>query len=130
MLNDDEMKACYFSRQKTRYARHLATSILNGDLSIEGLSILKNDEIRKELKKINGVGDWTVDVYLMMVLHRNDCFPIGDIALMKSVKEVNQLLPNTTKDEILSLSEKWKPYRRIAAFIFWHSYILKRNIKI
>ena len=81
------------------------------------------------MKKVKGIGDWTVDVFLMMVLHRNDCFATGDIALMKSIKEVNALSPLTPKEKILSIIESWKPYRTIAAFMLWHAYIKKRNLK-
>ncbi|HEY6976170.1 MAG TPA: DNA-3-methyladenine glycosylase 2 family protein [Chitinophagaceae bacterium] len=129
LLTDDEMKSCYFSRQKIKYARHLADAIVNGELNIEQLNNLPDDLVRTELKKIKGIGDWTVDVYLMMVLHRCDCFAGGDIALMKSIKEVKGLPPLTSKEEILIITETWKPYRTIAAFILWHAYIKKRNLK-
>lgn len=128
-LSDEEMKACYFSRQKMRYARHLSETILNGDLNIDVLQTLPDDAIRTELKKVKGIGDWTVDVFLMMVLHRNDCFATGDIALMKSIKEVKGLSPLTSKEEILSIAENWKPYRTVGAFLLWHAYIKKRNLK-
>jgi DNA-3-methyladenine glycosylase II len=128
-LSDEEMKNCYFSRQKIKYARHLADEIVNGKLNIEQLNNLPDGLVRTELKKVKGIGDWTVDVYLMMVLHRRDCFAAGDIALMKSIKEVKGLPPLTSKEEILSLVEKWRPYRTIAAFMLWHAYIKKRNLK-
>jgi DNA-3-methyladenine glycosylase II len=128
-LSDEEMKACYFSKQKMKYARYLAEMILNGELNIDELHKLEDDAIRNELKKVKGIGDWTVDVFLMMVLHRNDCFATGDIALMKSMKEVKGLSPHTLKEEIISIIEMWKPYRTIAAFMLWHAYIKKRNLK-
>ena len=128
-LSDEEMKACYFSRQKMKYARHLAEVILNHALNIDALQNLPDDVIRTELKKVKGIGDWTVDVFLMMVLHRNDCFATGDIALIKSIKEVKGLSPLTSKEEILSIAENWKPYRTIAAFMLWHAYIKKRKLK-
>jgi len=130
LLSDEEMKACYFSRQKIKYAKHLASSMVNGELSIGGLHLLTDEQIRTELKKINGIGDWTVDVYLMMVLHRCDCFPAGDVALMKSLKEIKGLSLQTSKEKILVIAGKWKPYRTVAAFLLWHAYIKKRNMKL
>lgn len=130
LLTDEEMKACYFSRQKITYAKHLALSIVNGQFSIEKLSVLEDEELQTEMKKIKGIGDWTVDVFMMMALHRCDCFPTGDIALIKSAKEVKALDMQTNKEEILLLAEKWKPYRTIAAFILWHAYIKKKNLKL
>ncbi|MBS1667173.1 MAG: DNA-3-methyladenine glycosylase 2 family protein [Bacteroidetes bacterium] len=128
-LTDAEMKACYFSRQKIVYARALALSIENGELSIESLKKLADEEIRLELKKIKGIGDWTVDVFLLMVLQRTDIFPTGDLAMMNSLKKHKQLAPTTSKEAILVISEKWKPYRSIASMIFWHAYIIERNIQ-
>jgi DNA-3-methyladenine glycosylase II len=65
----------------------------------------------------------------MMVLHRNDCFAGGDTALVKSIKEVKDLPALTSKQEILSITETWKPFRTVAAFLLWHAYIKKRNLK-
>jgi DNA-3-methyladenine glycosylase II len=128
-LSDEELKACYFSRQKTVYARCLATAIVNGELSIKKLQSLSNDEIRETLTKIKGIGNWTVDVFLMMVLHRTDLFPTGDIALMNSVRFVKSLEAHSTREEILALAEAWRPNRTVAAFLFWHAYIKRKNIK-
>ena len=86
--------------------------------------------MRHELKKIKGIGDWTVDVYLMHAMQRTDLFPLGDIALVNSLKEVKQLHPQITKEEMLSIAEPWRPYRTIAAMILWHAYIQKRGIKL
>jgi DNA-3-methyladenine glycosylase II len=47
---------------------------------------LSNEEIRRELTAVKGIGHWTTDVYLMMVLHRCDLFPLGDIALINSTE--------------------------------------------
>lgn len=129
-LTDAEMKACYFSRQKIIYARHLASSMMNGELSIKKITILHDDEIRNELKKIKGIGDWTVDVFLLMALQRADIFPVGDLAMMNSLKKSKQLPHHITKEEILKLSESWKPHRSIASMIFWHAYIEERKIKV
>jgi DNA-3-methyladenine glycosylase II len=128
LLTDEELKACYFSRQKIIYARHLATAIVNNGFSIEKIVALDDNNLRTEMKKLKGIGDWTVDVFMMMALHRCDCFPTGDIALMKSIKEVKRLEMQTSKEAILLLADKWKPYRTIAAFMLWHAYIKKRNI--
>lgn len=125
-LSDEELKDCYFSRQKTVYARHLATAVINKKLNLTELALMPDKEVRTTLKQIKGIGDWTVDVYLMMVLQRCDLFPHGDIALMNSVRETHGFSKHT-KEEIILHAAKWKPYRTIAAFIFWHSYLCKRK---
>jgi len=126
----EELKACYFSRQKIIYARHLASALVDGMLNMEALEIMPDDEIRAALKKVKGIGDWTVDVYLMMVLHRTDLFPPGDIALMTSIKELKNLPKDIPREVLLSIAEQWKPYRTIAAYLVWHAYLEKRKPKV
>jgi len=129
-LTDVELRACYFSRQKIIYARHLAESIVNGELSIRKIVSASNDEIRSELTKIKGIGNWTVDIFLLMGLQRSDIFPIGDLAVINSLKKRKALPPDISKEEILLLTERWKPHQSIAAMILWHAYIKERNIRI
>jgi len=129
-LSDAELRACYFSRQKIVYARALATAVKEKMINLKKLSLADEDAVRTELKKIKGIGDWTVDVYLMHALQRSDLFPLGDIALVNSLKEVKQLSHLTTKNEMLAIAEAWRPYRTIASMILWHAYIQKRGIKL
>ncbi len=129
-LTDTELRACYFSRQKTIYARELARAIQTKQLNLKKISSAHEDEVRYELKKIKGIGDWTVDVFLMHALQRTDLFPLGDIALVNSLKETKQLHPHISREDLLAIAEPWRPYRTIAAMILWHSYIQKRGIKL
>lgn len=129
-MSDEEMRACYFSRQKIVYTRELARAILNKQINLRKLNNGTDEEIRATLKQIKGIGDWTVDVYLMHALQRCDLFPLGDIALVNSMKDTLQLDPGITKDEMLAIAESWRPYRTIAAMILWHRYIQRRGIKL
>ena len=128
-LSDEELKSCYFSRQKTIYARCLAKAIVSKQLNLKKLSGYQDEEIRQQLRKIKGIGDWTVDVYLLFALRRTDVFPLGDLAMINAFKEVKQLPKETSQEQLLRLSEPWRPYRSIAAMLFWHYYIEKRGIK-
>lgn len=129
-LTDEELRACYFSRQKIVYARELAKAIQLKQINIKQLSLLPDEEVRTELIKLKGIGHWTIDVYLMHSLQRTDLFPLGDIALVNSLKETKGLPKDTSKEEMLKIAEPWRPYRTIASMILWHSYIKKRNIKL
>lgn len=129
-LTDEEMRSCYFTRQKTGYARGLAEAVQSKKINLKKLSSLPDEEVRNELIKLKGIGHWTVDVYLMHALQRTDLFPLGDIALVNSLKEVKQLHPHISKEEMLEIAAPWRPYRTIAAMILWHAYIKKRNIKL
>lgn len=129
-LSDTELRACYFSRQKIIYARELANAVQIKQIVLKRFKNAHEDEIRHQLKKIKGIGDWTVDVYLMHALQRTDLFPLGDIALVNSLKEVKVLPKDISNEEMLKIAEPWRPYRTIAAMILWHAYIKKRNIKL
>ena len=126
-LSNEELKNCYFSRQKILYVQHLANVILAGQLDLVSLAEKDNDTVRSELTKIKGIGNWSVDVFLMMVLQRADLFPLNDIALIKSVRETKHLSKEIPKETIADIAAKWKPYQTIAAFILWHGYLKKRN---
>jgi DNA-3-methyladenine glycosylase II len=127
-LSDADLKACYFSRQKIVYARCLAEAVIDKKISIKKLATLPDEEVRRQLTSIKGIGNWTTDVFLMMVLHRTDLFPAGDIALMNSVRHIKELPADSSTDTILLLAETWRPFRTVAAFLCWHAYIRRKNI--
>jgi DNA-3-methyladenine glycosylase II len=128
-LSDAELRACYVSRQKTVYTRCVAEAIRDKQLSIKKLEQFDDESVRATLTCIKGIGHWTADVFLMMVLHRTDLFPSGDIALMNSAKYVKQLPPHTSKEKVLAIAESWRPHRTIAAYLLWHAYIKRKNIR-
>ena len=130
LLSDEELRACYFSRQKMVYARELANAIQLKKINLKRLSFLQDEEIRTEMIQLKGIGHWTIDVYLMFALQRTDLFPLGDIAMVNSLKEVKQLPKEISREEMLKIAEPWRPYRTVAAMILWHAYIKKRGIKL
>ena len=128
-LDDAQLKAIGFSRQKTRYGRELAHAIMSGTLDIDGLAELPDEAVRKELIKIKGIGVWTANVYLLMILLRPDVWPTGDRALAVGVKEVLGLDAVPTYPELDAIAERWAPYRSVAARVIWHNYLDLRGSK-
>ena len=128
-LSDQELRDCYLSRQKIVYTRELANAIITKKISLKNFETLPDDVVRNDLKALKGIGDWTVDIYLLHALRRLDVFPVGDLALVNSIKIVTQL-PLHAKQDLIDLSNKWKPCRSIATMLFWHYYIKKKNINI
>ncbi len=129
-MSDADFRDCSFSRQKILYARELAEAVKARRLRLRSLSEAPDEEVRAELKKIKGIGDWTVDVYLMHALQRPDLFPMGDVALVNSLREAKGLERGATREEMLAIAEAWRPYRSVAAMMLWHAYIQKRGIRI
>ena len=128
-LDDDTLRSCYFSRQKITYTRILAQNLVDGTIDLRAVYLLPDDEVRKQLKSLKGIGDWTVDIYLIHALQRADIFPIGDLALLNGIRMAKEW-PLASKEELLKLSFQWQPYRSMATMIFWHYYIKKKNIRL
>jgi len=127
MLNDEEMRACYISRQKMVYLRHLAEALTSGRLNLAELEDMEDEAIRAKLTALKGIGRWTTDVYLMFVLQHADVFPTGDLAAMNALKRLKNLPANTPKEELIAIAEPWRPYRTIATMLLWHLYLSKRD---
>jgi len=123
LLTDEEMRACYCSRQKTSYIKYLAEALLSGQLSLTELEHLPNDAIRAKLITLKGIGNWTIDVYLMFVLQRADIFPSGDLAAVNALKQVKGLSSDISKEKIIILATQWRPYRTVATMLLWHYYL-------
>jgi len=123
-LSDKEMRDCQISWQKTKYLRELSNAIINKNLIFDDLQKLSVDDVRKKLTSIKGIGNWTADIYLMFCLQSKDIFPLGDIALINTIKELTKV---KTHSGIVRLTQKWKPYRSLAAYFLWFYYLKKRN---
>lgn len=122
-LDGEKLKQIGFSRQKTRYCRNLAEAITEGFLMLEDLDRMDDDATRAELLKITGIGRWTADIYLLMALRRPDVWPVGDLALTIAVQRVKRLGSRPSSAELEVLSQTWKPWRAVAARVFWHHYL-------
>ncbi|MEK6286895.1 MAG: DNA-3-methyladenine glycosylase 2 family protein [Acidobacteriota bacterium] len=122
-LDDVALKAIGFSRQKTSYGRYLAQAIVEGLLDLDALRSMDDASVRSELIKIKGIGRWTADIYLLMVLRRPDIWPSGDLALAVAAQKVKRLGTRPTPEELDEMSAAWKPWRAVAARILWHYYL-------
>ena len=123
-LSDVEMRSCQISRQKAIYLRALSQAVNNKELNFNKLSEMSEFDVRKKLTDIKGIGDWTTDIYLMFCLQSKDIFPLGDIALINTIKELTKI---KSKEGIIRFTRKLKPLRSLAAYFLWFYYLKKRN---
>jgi len=123
-LSDEEFRTIGVSRQKTSYIKALSVAILNKDIDLESLPTKTADQVRQELIKIKGIGNWTIDIYLMFCLQAPDLLPLGDVAVVNTMKE---LLDIHEKEAMEIHAIQWSPYRSYATFLLWHYYLNKRN---
>lgn len=125
-LTDAELRKVGFSRQKTAYARHLAEEILEERLDLGRLHLLPDADVKQELTKLKGIGEWTSDIYLLMALLRPDVMPKRDIALHSAWHRLSGE-PRPSSDEFLLIAERWKPFRSAAARMLWHFYLSRKH---
>lgn len=122
-LDDATLKAVGFSRQKTAYGRNVARSIIEGRLDLDSFGSMDDAAVRSSLLEIKGIGRWTSDIYLLMVLRRPDVWPTGDLALAVAVQQLKRLKNRPTPEQLDQLGASWKPWRAVAARILWHYYL-------
>jgi len=123
-FSDEEYRNIGVSRQKTSYIKALSYSIIKNEIDIESLATKSALQVREELIKIKGIGNWTIDVYLMFSLQAPDIIPLGDIAVVNTIKELLDIHDRQGMEIYVS---KWSPYRSVATFLLWHYYLQKRN---
>jgi DNA-3-methyladenine glycosylase II len=122
-LDDVQLRAIGFSRQKTVYARLLAQAILDGRFRPATLDALSDEAVRLTLMALKGIGKWTADIYLLMALRRPDVWPNGDLALAVAAQRVKRLPARPSPMELEAIGEAWRPWRSVAARILWHAYL-------
>jgi DNA-3-methyladenine glycosylase II len=121
---DEELRSCGVSRQKTIYLKDLAAKVISKEIDFKSFATKTEEQIRAELITIKGVGNWSIEVYLMFCLQSQDIIPLGDIAIKNTIIE---LYAHNAIEEMQELSQNWKPYRTMASYILWHYYLKKRN---
>src|SRR3989454_10611224 len=126
-LTDGELLRIGFSRQKTLYTRLLAESLARRHFDLRYLHDLPDDSAHKMLVAFKGIGKWTADIYLLSALRRPDIWPTGDLALATAVQEVKHLRQRPSPERLEKMSAPWRPWRAVAARLFWHAYLSKRG---
>jgi DNA-3-methyladenine glycosylase II len=122
-LSDGELREDGFSRQKARYARALADALESGALDLDAMGRLPDEDVRRELIALPGIGPWTAEVYLLSALRRPDTWPVGDIALQEAARRALVLERRPSAAELDEIGERWRPHRATAARLLWHLYL-------
>ncbi len=122
-ISDTQLRRYGLTRQKASYCRNLAKCIVDGRLTLSHLLHLDEHTVRSMLLQVPGIGPWTADIYLLMVLRRPDVWPVGDLALAKAAQQVKRLRSCPTQEKLQRIARGWAPWRAVAARILWHSYL-------
>jgi DNA-3-methyladenine glycosylase II len=124
VLADDPDKlraAAGLSRAKVAYLRSLAEHVLAGELELERLDDLPDDEVIAELVAVKGIGTWSAHMFLMFQLRRPDVLAVGDLGIRKAVMLAYDLDALPGPEALEKLAEPWRPYRTLACRFLWRS---------
>jgi DNA-3-methyladenine glycosylase II len=121
-LDEATVRTCGFSRQKMAYGRGLALDVAEGRLDIAAVHAMPDDEALDTLVKVKGIGRWSVEIYLMLVLGRPDVWPVDDLALALGMQWLLGRDQRPPRAELVALAEPWRPYRTTAAHLVWNYY--------
>ncbi len=124
ILDDDpeELRAAAgLSRAKVTFLRSLAEHVLSGQLELERLDELPDEQVIAELTAVKGIGLWSAHMFLMFHLERPDVLPVGDLGIRKAIERAYGLPELPVATQIEQIAEPWRPYRSLACRYLWRS---------
>ncbi|HEX7727102.1 MAG TPA: hypothetical protein VF410_11155, partial [Rhizomicrobium sp.] len=113
------LRACGLSAPKQKHMKTIAAAILDGSLDLKRVRAMQDDDARAHLTAVKGIGPWTADIYLMSSLGRADIWPVGDVGLQAAITRVLKLKKRPNEKAMERLSKNWRPWRTVAARLFW-----------
>ena len=126
-LGEQHLKSMGLTRQKTAYCLDLSESLTGGRLRLSQLSRMNDDEVREALMQVKGIGRWSADIYLLMAMLRPDVWPAHDLALAIAVRRLKGLTAVPRQDALQKMAEGWRPFRSVAARMFWQHYLAQQK---
>jgi DNA-3-methyladenine glycosylase II len=118
---EEDLRACGLSGRKTEYVRDLASHVLGGELELDRLDQLGDDEVIEEIVAVRGLGRWTAEMFLLFHLERPDVLSGGDLGIRKAVQVEYELDEMPAPTRVLEIGEPWRPYRSLASLYLWES---------
>lgn len=113
--------AAGLSRAKASYLRSLAEHVVSGELELERLDELPDEQVAAELVAVKGLGQWTAQMFLMFHLGRPDVLPTGDLGIRRAVERAYGLPRLPDPPQLTEIAEPWRPHRTLACRYLWHS---------
>ncbi|MFN8161544.1 MAG: DNA-3-methyladenine glycosylase [Solirubrobacterales bacterium] len=118
---EDELRACGLSGRKVSYVRDLAVHVIDGELELDRLEELSDEEVIAEIVAVRGLGRWSAEMFLIFHLERPDVFSGGDLGLRRGIQLAHALEAMPTPTEAAEIAERWSPHRSLAAIYLWES---------
>jgi DNA-3-methyladenine glycosylase II len=118
---EEDLRACGLSGRKTEYVRDLAAHVLSGELELDRLQELGDEEVIEEIVAVRGLGRWTAEMFLIFHLQRPDVLSGGDLGIRKAIQIEYGLEEMPTPARVLEIGEPWRPHRSLASLYLWES---------
>ena len=117
----ERLRAVGLSRAKAAYLRSLAEHVVAGELELDRLAELPDEEVSAQLTAVKGLGQWTADMFLIFHLGRPDVLPVGDLGIRRAVQLAYELAALPAPSELVTIAEPWRPHRSLASLYLWSS---------
>jgi DNA-3-methyladenine glycosylase II len=118
----EELRAAAgLSRAKVSFLRSLAEHVVSGQLELERLDELPDQEVIDELVAVKGLGTWSAHMFLMFHLERPDVLPTGDLGIRRAIQRAYGLEELPSPETIERIADPWRPYRSLACRYLWRS---------
>jgi DNA-3-methyladenine glycosylase II len=117
----EALRAAGMSSAKVRALQGIARAVTAGDIDLEGLDDLSDDDAYEGLIALPGVGPWTAQVFLIFDLGRNDVLAAADIGVLNGIKLIFDLPERPTPKELAAMAEAWRPHRTAACRLAWQA---------
>jgi DNA-3-methyladenine glycosylase II len=118
---EEDLRACGLSGRKTEYVRDLAAHVLSGELELDRLDRLEDEQVIEEIVAVRGLGRWTAEMFLLFHLERPDVLSGGDLGIRKAIEIEYGLGETPTPTRVLEIGEPWRPHRSLASLYLWES---------
>lgn len=119
-LKHEQLREVGLSNAKASYIQDLAKHVVSGELQVEKMDKLSDEEVAKELLAVKGLGPWSAEMFLMFTLKRENIFSHGDLGLKKGIVKVYGVR-KPTPEKIDKIIKKWEPYKTYGAIALWES---------
>lgn len=116
-----QLRAAGLSGRKVEYVRDLARHIESGELELDRLAELSDEEVINEISAVRGLGVWSAQMFLMFSLERADVLPTGDLGIRRAVQIAYGLDELPGHDELTRIAEPWRPQRTLACIYLWET---------
>jgi DNA-3-methyladenine glycosylase II len=120
-VDPEKIRAAGLSRPKVGYLRDLAQHVEDGELELERLDDLSDEEVIEQLTAVKGIGEWSAHMFLMFHLHRPDVLPVGDQGIRNAIKTQYRLRKPPDAKRMEKIAKPWRPYRTLACLYLWSS---------